>query len=63
MMEITQSDASYAQRALDYMRSKAAFAKSLEIPAIALDKTLELMVKVTPPRRKPPARLGTAAGQ
>ncbi|HSV35582.1 MAG TPA: ABC transporter substrate-binding protein [Ramlibacter sp.] len=45
MMEITQSDAAYGQRALDYMRSKSAFARSQEIPASALDKTLELMVK------------------
>lgn len=45
MMEITQSDAIYGQRALDYMRSKSAFARSLEIPAGAMDKTLELMIK------------------
>lgn len=44
MMEITQSDATYAQRALDYMRAKAAFARSLEIPANALEKSLQLMV-------------------
>jgi ABC-type nitrate/sulfonate/bicarbonate transport system substrate-binding protein len=45
MMEVSQSDAAYAQRALDYMRGKAAFARSLAIPAGALDKSLELMVK------------------
>ena len=45
MMEITQSDAVYGQRALNYMRSKSAFARALEIPASALDKTLELMIK------------------
>ncbi|WP_172152904.1 ABC transporter substrate-binding protein [Pseudomonas tumuqii] len=45
MMEVTQSDAAYAKRALDYMRDKSAFARSLEIPSAALDKSLELMVK------------------
>lgn len=45
MMEVTQADASYAKRALDYMRDKSAFARSLEIPSAALDKSLELMVK------------------
>lgn len=45
MMDVTQSDAAYAKRALDYMRGKSAFARSLEIPASALDKSLELMVK------------------
>jgi ABC-type nitrate/sulfonate/bicarbonate transport system substrate-binding protein len=44
MMEVTQSDASYAKRALDYMRDKAAFARSLEIPSNALDTSLELMI-------------------
>ncbi|MCY1311342.1 hypothetical protein D9M70_616300 [compost metagenome] len=42
---MTQSDAPYAKRALDYMRDKSAFARSLEIPSAALDKSLELMVK------------------
>lgn len=45
IMEITQSDAKYAQTSLAYMREKLVFARSLEIPAAALDKTLELMVK------------------
>jgi hypothetical protein len=45
MMEVTQSDANYAKRALDYMRTKSAFARSLDIPATALDKSLQLMVK------------------
>lgn len=45
MMEVTQADAAYAKRALDYMRDKSAFARSLEIPSAALDKSLELMVK------------------
>lgn len=45
MMEVTQSDAAYAERALDYMRRKAAFARSLEIPASALEVSLESMVK------------------
>ena len=44
MMEVAQADAVYAKRALDYMRNKLAFARSLEIPAAALDKSLELMV-------------------
>ena len=45
MMEVTQSDSAYAKRALDYMRAKSAFARSLEIPASALGKSIELMVK------------------
>lgn len=45
MMEVTQSDSVYAKRALDYMRGKGAFARSLEIPPSALDKSIELMVK------------------
>jgi ABC-type nitrate/sulfonate/bicarbonate transport system substrate-binding protein len=45
MMEVTQADAAYAKRALDYMRDKSAFARALEIPSAALDKSLELMVK------------------
>lgn len=45
MMAVTQADATYAKRALDYMRDKSAFARSLEIPSAALDKSLELMVK------------------
>ncbi|CAG4913762.1 ABC transporter substrate-binding protein [Paraburkholderia gardini] len=44
MMEVTQSDAAYSKRALDYMREKAAFARSLEIPANALEKSLQLMI-------------------
>jgi NitT/TauT family transport system substrate-binding protein len=47
MMEVTQSDAAYAQRALDYMRGKSAFARSLQIPAAALEKSLELMVNAS----------------
>jgi ABC-type nitrate/sulfonate/bicarbonate transport system substrate-binding protein len=45
MMEVTQSDAAYAKRALDYMRAKSAFARSLEIPASALETSLALMIK------------------
>lgn len=45
MMEITQSDEKYAQRALDYMRAKNAYAKALTIPGGAIDTTLALMVK------------------
>ncbi len=45
MMEVTQADAAYAKRALDYMRDKSAFARALAIPSAALDKSLELMVK------------------
>lgn len=45
MMEITQSDEHYGRRALDYMRGKAAFAKSLQIPANAIDATLNSMVQ------------------
>lgn len=45
MMEITLSDAHYAQRALDYMRSKSAYARSLAIPGGAIDTTIALMVK------------------
>jgi len=45
MMEVTQADGAYAKRALDYMRGKSAFARSLEIPPSALDKSIELMVK------------------
>ncbi|HSV68950.1 MAG TPA: ABC transporter substrate-binding protein [Methylibium sp.] len=45
MMEVTQSDAAYAKRALDYMRAKSAFARSLEIPSRALDMSIALMVK------------------
>lgn len=44
MMEVTQSDHGYAKRALDYMRDKSAFARSLEIPDGALDKSLALMM-------------------
>lgn len=60
MMEVTQSDAAYAKRALDYMRGKAAFARSLEIPASALEVSLELMVKagLLEPAAKDKARLG-----
>jgi NitT/TauT family transport system substrate-binding protein len=45
MMEVSQSDEAYAKRALDYMRGKSAFARSPAIPAGALEKSLELMVK------------------
>jgi NitT/TauT family transport system substrate-binding protein len=45
MGEITNSDHSYARRALDYMRAKKAFAPALELPAAALDTTLDLMIK------------------
>jgi ABC-type nitrate/sulfonate/bicarbonate transport system substrate-binding protein len=43
--DITQTDDKYASASLAYMREKAVFARSLEIPAAALEKTLELMVK------------------
>ena len=45
VMEITQADRAYAQKSLDYMREKGVFAHSLEIPAAAIAKTIELMVK------------------
>jgi len=45
MAEITQTDMNYAQRALDYMRGKGAFAKSFVIPDAAIETTLSLMVK------------------
>lgn len=45
LMEITQSDRAYAQKSLDYMREKGVFARSLEIPDVAFDKTIELMAK------------------
>lgn len=45
LMEITQSDRSYAQKSLDYMREKGVFARSLEIPGVAFEKTIELMAK------------------
>jgi NitT/TauT family transport system substrate-binding protein len=45
VMDITQTDEKYARRSLGYMREKLVFTPSLEIPAAALEKTLELMVK------------------
>jgi NitT/TauT family transport system substrate-binding protein len=45
VMEITQSDLPYARKSLDYMREMSVFARSLEIPEAAFDKTLELMAK------------------
>jgi len=45
VMEITQSDRQYAQKSLEYMRETAVFARDLEIPAAAFNKTIELMVK------------------
>ena len=45
VMEITQSDRQYAQKSLEYMREKAVFARDLEIPAAAFNKTIELMAK------------------
>lgn len=45
VMEITQSDQLYAQKSLHYMRDKGVFARSLEIPPAAIEKTIELMVK------------------
>ena len=45
LMEITQSDAIYAQKALDYMREKQVFARRLEIPPAALETSVDLMVK------------------
>lgn len=45
VMEITQSDQQYAQKSLDYMREKAVFARCLEIPPAAIEKTIALMVK------------------
>ena len=35
----------YAQKSLEYMREKAVFARDLEIPAAAFNKTIELMAK------------------
>ena len=45
VMEITQSDTTYAQKALDYMREKQVFARRLEIPPAALETSVDLMVK------------------
>lgn len=45
LMEITQSDRRYAQKSLDYMREKGVFARSLVIPGVAFEKTIELMAK------------------
>ncbi len=45
VMEITQSDEHYARKSLDYMRRKGVFARSLEVPAAAIGKTIELMAK------------------
>lgn len=54
VMEITQSDEKYARISLDYMREKAVFARSLEIPEAAINKTIELMSKagLLPEERK-----------
>jgi ABC-type nitrate/sulfonate/bicarbonate transport system substrate-binding protein len=43
--EVSQAEGKYARIALDYMRQMQVFAKSLEIPAAALAKSVELMVK------------------
>lgn len=45
LMKIAQADEKYARIALDYMRTKQAFARALEIPPAAIAKTLELMTK------------------
>ncbi|SFV11581.1 ABC transporter substrate-binding protein [Pseudoduganella namucuonensis] len=45
VMEITQSDLAYAQKSLYYLREKGVFARALEIPPAALEKTVELMRK------------------
>lgn len=45
IMEVVQTDEIYAQRSLDYMREKAIFARSLEIPQGAFATTLDLMIK------------------
>lgn len=45
VMEIAKADEKYAQRTLDYAREKTVFARELEIPDSALDKTIELMIK------------------
>lgn len=45
VMNVTQSDERYARISLDYMRRNNVFARSLEIPDAALDKTIELMIK------------------
>ncbi len=45
VMDITQADEKYARKSLAYMREKNVFARSLEIPPAALEKTLELMIK------------------
>jgi ABC-type nitrate/sulfonate/bicarbonate transport system substrate-binding protein len=44
IMEVAQTDEYYGQRALDYMRDKAAFARSLEILPQARETTLDLMI-------------------
>lgn len=60
MMEITQSDEHYGRRALDYMRSKTAFAKSLKTPSTAIEATLNSMVQagLLDPASLPAARAG-----
>jgi ABC-type nitrate/sulfonate/bicarbonate transport system substrate-binding protein len=45
MMELGQTDRSYATRAIIELRARDAFARDLEIPAAALAKSLELMRK------------------
>jgi ABC-type nitrate/sulfonate/bicarbonate transport system substrate-binding protein len=60
MIEITQSDEHYGRRALDYMRSKGAFAASQVIPPSAIEVTLNLMIKagLLDPALKEQARTG-----
>ena len=45
MMELGQTDRSYATRAITELRKREAFARDLEIPKAALAKSLELMRK------------------
>ncbi len=43
--QVTQAEGHYAQRALQYMRSKDVFSRDLSIPAPAFAKSIELMRK------------------
>jgi len=45
VMEVAQTDEHCGQRALDYMREKGVFARSLEVPPAARETTLDLMIK------------------
>lgn len=58
VMEVAQTDAHCGQRALDYMREKGIFARTLEVPLAARRATLDLMIKA---RRLVSSKRGLAA--